>query len=168
MTEKILTKAVLGFACKPGKVLLARKKRKIGKGLWNGYGGGIDEGETPEKAMVRELQQESGLVVQESDLLKRAVLDFHNITKCGHEFVCRIHTYVFYRFTGHEHATDEMGHPRWFPWQNLPVCEMMPADRVWLPVLFTGELFYAEAWYGPGQKTLRKSVKIDWWREDLE
>ena len=43
------------------KVLLAMKKRGFGEGWWNGYGGKLIEGETPEEAAIRELEEESGI-----------------------------------------------------------------------------------------------------------
>lgn len=49
-----------------GKIFLARKNPKIGSvfpGQWTIAGGGIDEGETKEQAMVREIHEEMGLDV---------------------------------------------------------------------------------------------------------
>lgn len=38
-------------------------------GLWNFFGGNVDEGETYEDAIVRELYEETGMIVQASDLV---------------------------------------------------------------------------------------------------
>ena len=44
-----------------GRVLLGRKKRGMGFGKWNGFGGKIEKGETMRQCAVRELR-ESGVV----------------------------------------------------------------------------------------------------------
>ena len=43
---------------KDDKILLAMKKRGFAQGKYNGVGGKIEEGETPEQAMIRETEEE--------------------------------------------------------------------------------------------------------------
>ena len=43
---------------KDNEILLAMKKRGFGEGKYNGVGGKIENGETPEEAMLRETQEE--------------------------------------------------------------------------------------------------------------
>ena len=45
MEEKVLLKASLVFPVTHTHVLLAKKQKKIGKGCWNGYGGGPEPGD---------------------------------------------------------------------------------------------------------------------------
>lgn len=56
------------------RVLLGMKKRGLGEGRWNGFGGKVERGETIEAATVREIYEESGVTVAELD--KVGVLDF--------------------------------------------------------------------------------------------
>lgn len=67
--EKVLFNATLVFVENTeGKVLLGVKARKIGAGCWNGYGGGIEPNETPEQSALRELDEESGIKGDPSQL----------------------------------------------------------------------------------------------------
>jgi len=43
--EKVLLDAVVCYLVREDEILLAFKTVKIGKDCWNGYGGGIEEGE---------------------------------------------------------------------------------------------------------------------------
>ncbi|MER6601152.1 NUDIX hydrolase [Streptomyces parvus] len=47
-----------------GKVLMIRRRQREGKLLWAFPGGGIEAGETPEQAAVRETVEEVGLEVK--------------------------------------------------------------------------------------------------------
>ncbi len=159
--EKVLLQAVLCYLIDGEKVLLAFKTAKIGKDRWNGYGGGIEEGETPRVAAVRELEEESGLVALPEDLLKVAIVDFHNTTTEGKNFICRVHVYTTSRWSGVLKEDKTMIRPTWFEKDNLPLEKMMPADRFWLPLILSGKKIKAEAHYGPFQKELLQPVTIE-------
>jgi 8-oxo-dGTP diphosphatase len=66
-----------------GRVLLAQRPQgKSLAGLWEFPGGKIDAGERPEAALVRELHEELGILVEQSDLVptcfaSHAYEDFH-------------------------------------------------------------------------------------------
>lgn len=57
-------KSVAGVVIRGGKVLLARHTYGAGKGLLIVPGGYIQQGEPPEKAVARELLEETGVVVE--------------------------------------------------------------------------------------------------------
>ena len=90
------TKVVLVAACAlidaDGRVLIA--ERPAGKpmaGLWEFPGGKVDAGERPEDALIRELQEELGIVVNESCLApltfaSHAYTEFHLLMPL---YVCR-------------------------------------------------------------------------------
>ena len=72
--KKVLTLCII---YQGNRVLLGMKKKGFGKGRWNGFGGKVEEGETIEQAMKREVQEECGILLRDFD--KRGVLEceFH-------------------------------------------------------------------------------------------
>lgn len=159
--EKVLLNATLCFLVRNRRVILAIKADKIGKGYWNGYGGGIEDGELIRKAAARELNQESEeVVVAFEDLIPAAIVDFHNTKSDGETFVCRVYVYLAYKWSGEPKETREMLNPTEFDIDNLPFENMMLADKEWLPPVLNGEKIIASAEYGPWQKELLGPVKI--------
>ncbi len=159
--EKILFQATLCILVKDTKVLLARKMKKIGAGLWNGYGGGIEPGETPIQAAVRELHEEAGINLESNKLEKVAYITFCNKTSDSHEFICIMHVYLIHVSDSDLEnidikETDEMHTPTWFESNNLPFNEMLAADREWLPLVLTGKKIIGTAYYTPKQHSLEK------------
>ena len=160
--EKVLLNATLCFPVKEDKILLALKMKKIGKGCWNGYGGGIDDEETPEQSMIRELEEEAKVKAFPNALVKVAIIDFRNTKTDGNVFVCRVHVFLLHQWEGDFQQTDEMASPTWFEKKDLPLDGMMPADREWLPIVLAGKKIIGEAEYGPFQKILLKKVELQY------
>ena len=40
-----------------------KKENDFHEGKWNGLGGKLEEGETPEECVIREIKEESGLII---------------------------------------------------------------------------------------------------------
>jgi len=153
--EKIIRSATVCFLVRNEEILLARKTKHIGAGCWNGYGGEIEAGESPLDAAVRELREESGGVTADpTDLIKIAENDFHNTKADGSTFITNVHFFIVRHWTGTPCETDEMRSPTWFRVCDLPLDEMMPADRLWLPVALGGKRVIGRFSYGPRQQTL--------------
>ncbi|MFH1990464.1 MAG: 8-oxo-dGTP diphosphatase [Patescibacteria group bacterium] len=157
--EKVLLNATLCFLVKNDKVLLGFKTQKIGKDCWNGYGGGINEEETPRQAALRELKEEASIIVSSESLEKMAIVGFHNTKSDGSNFICRVHVYLASQWKGEPQATEEMINPTWFDIKHLPD-KIMPADKYWLPVVLNGKKIIVTAKLGPFQKTLLGEVEL--------
>jgi|FLOH01.1.fsa_nt_gi 8-oxo-dGTP pyrophosphatase MutT (NUDIX family) len=165
--EKVLYKATICFLIKDGRILLALKTCKIGAGFLNGYGGGIELGETAVATAIRELKEETdkdddkGVVALPADLEKIAIVDFNNIKSDGDSFVCRVHVYLVKDWKGEAKDTETMIDAQWYDVRNLPLDEMMPSDKVWLPIALSGRKIMAKATLGPFQQELIGEVEIE-------
>ena len=158
--EKTLLNATLCYLTKGNEVLLGMKTRNIGKGCWNGYGGGTEPGETLEQAVLRELEEEAKILVSPEHLDKVAIIDFCNTKSDGSVFNCKVHVYLVSRWVGEPQVSEEMINPTWFDKEHLPLDKMLLADREWLPLVLDGKKIKAVARYGPFQKTLLGEVAI--------
>lgn len=121
------------------RALLAMKKRGFGEGWWNGYGGKVQEGESIEEAMVRELREESGIVAITYN--ERAVIEFFFK---GTDKEVEMHIFEISEYEGEPKETDEMS-PKWFLKDDIPYDQMWPADRNWMPLFFEGKNFEGRA-----------------------
>lgn len=139
------TVTTLSLIEKDDKILLAMKKRGFGAGWWNGYGGKIAEGETIEEAMIRELEEESGLRAKE--WRKRGVNYFHFE---GGE-VIEVNIFEVTDYIGNPIETEEMK-PRWFHKSAVPYHLMWPSDDQWFPLFLEGKDFYGDFFFGDIKK----------------
>lgn len=133
--------AALAFLLRRRCVLLAQKREgATGIDLWTGYGGKVDGIETIKAALVRELVEESTLVVKESDLFLSAVVTTYQ--KKIPQFELNIFTGR--KWLGDPQDTAEMHNHRWWPFNRLPLAQMRRGDQQWLPRVLRGEKFEAD------------------------
>jgi len=89
---KTLLVSAVALVDADNRVLLAqRPERKSMAGLWEFPGGKVEQGETPEAALIRELQEELGIDTWQSCLApltfaSHAYTDFHLLMPL---FICR-------------------------------------------------------------------------------
>jgi 8-oxo-dGTP diphosphatase len=89
---KVVAVAACALIDADGRVLLAqRPEGKSMAGLWEFPGGKIEAGETPEQSLIRELEEELGIVVKEACLApltfaSHSYADFHLLMPL---YVCR-------------------------------------------------------------------------------
>ena len=115
-----------------GRILLGRKKRGMGYGKWNGFGGKMEIGESMRECALRELFEECGLFAEEKDLILVADLYFDQPSDGNWSHGGMV--YVLKKFTGTIEASDEM-EPRWFSLEDLPYEDMWEADKTWIPLI---------------------------------
>lgn len=161
MEEKTLFEATVVFPIREdGQVLLAKKTMKIGAGCWNGYGGGREGNEPLTKTAIRELEEECGLRAREEDLEKIGLLRSYKHKSTGEVVFGEVHFYTAKNCQGEPRATEEMATPTWFSPAALPLAELMPADKLWIPDALAGKKLIVIVHYSPFQKELLQPVDV--------
>lgn len=117
------------------EILLAMKKRGFGEGKYNGVGGKIEFGETPEDAMIRETQEEINVTPIKYE--KVGLIEFDEYYK-GNKQNLVFHLYMVYDWVGEISESEEMS-PKWFNINNIPYEKMFPDDKYWLPLILEGK-----------------------------
>lgn len=120
-----------------GQILLARKKRWFGFWKWNGPGGKVMQWETIIQWALRELEEETGVVLSEQDLLNRGILHFRSNDTPEVDQDCSLFSA---QYDGKVFETEEM-QPQWFDLDTIPFDDMWEDDRVWMPRFLTEDTF---------------------------
>lgn len=118
------------------QVLLGTKKTGLGRGNIVGLGGKIEPGENALEAIVREVAEESGLLVLPEDLIEMGYLRYAFPTRESWSQDSTV--FVTHSFSGEPVETDEIS-PAWFDVDDLPVDLMWDDARYWLPRVLAGE-----------------------------
>jgi 8-oxo-dGTP diphosphatase len=133
-----------------GRVLLQLKSEgRWGGGWWNGPGGKLHDGESPIEAAVREVREETGLVV--GDLVQHGWLDFRFGDEASPSL--RVHVFSTESYSGTPAANDE-GRLDWIAEDTLPYGQMWPDDIIWLPHMLAGKRFHGVFRLTADNKTL--------------
>ncbi|KAF9941047.1 hypothetical protein BGZ65_005455 [Modicella reniformis] len=142
-SKKVLT-LVMVIDKEQQKILLGYKKRGFGAHLWNGFGGKVEPGETPQQGALRELEEEAGITAKPEGFQKAGLLLFlFENDPVGLE----THVYKAYSYQGQIRECDEM-RPQWFNFADIPYDQMWEDDRIWLPILlkeqapFFGRMYF--------------------------
>jgi len=146
-------KATLCFPITETHVLLGLKKEGFGAGYYNGFGGKVKEGETIEKATIRELLEESGLVAEEKNIIHHGVITFYFNKKPRFE----VYVYLLQKWTGKPMESEEMK-PQWWKLSNLPYNNMWPADKDWIPLVLDEMQIEADVFFDESGKIVEDIV----------
>ncbi|HEY9584426.1 MAG TPA: 8-oxo-dGTP diphosphatase [Candidatus Paceibacterota bacterium] len=136
------------------RLLLGMKKRGLGVGRWNGFGGKVHEGETIEEAAHRELMEEAGIKVQ--NLEKIGVNQFSWRNKP--EEILEVHVFKSTSFHGEPIETEEMA-PKWFYADEIPFGEMWSDDVYWFPYFMRGIKFHGRYTFDEKDKVVDYSLQ---------
>jgi 8-oxo-dGTP diphosphatase len=135
---------------KDGKLALMERHR--GERHYFAFpGGGIDEGETPQEAAIREAEEELGICVK----IGKKAAEVHLGAKVQHYFLVDSFSGEFGTGTGEEYGeydpTHGSYHPLWMPLVDVPNNNVLPRELAelvirsakdgWIaePVIITGE-----------------------------
>jgi 8-oxo-dGTP diphosphatase len=130
MSRKIVLVAACALVDADRRVLIAqRPEGKPMAGLWEFPGGKVEDGETPEETLIRELAEELGIVTQVPCLApltfaSHAYDDFHLLMPL---YICR-------RYEGIARGMEGQA-VKWVRTQNLRDYPMPAADEPLIPFL---------------------------------
>lgn len=118
-----------------------KKKNDPNAGKWIGVGGHIMDDETPDKALMREVLEETGVVL--SNYSKRGVINF---------FMNGVQTEIIYVYTANSYNGEiskcDEGDLSWINKDDIFDLNLWEGDRIFLntmikePVFFEYELYY--------------------------
>lgn len=129
------------------------KKRGHGVGKWNGAGGKIIVPETPEQAIVRETEEEIGVLINPKDLQKVGILSFYNSDRVDLNQQC--HVYISKAWNGEPQESEEM-RPQWYAFADIPYNDMWIDDSLWLPLIIAGKTIKADFYFNNEGKVLER------------
>lgn len=147
--QKLFT---LVFIKRKNSVLLGLKTRGLGKGLWNGFGGKVEENETVEDCAKRELEEECNLIAKDLKHIGVVKYDlmYDNSADVVHIFTCT-------KFEGRETASEEMNPIKWYEFDKIPFQQMWPDSIHWYPSMLSEKYFSAQVTYSD-ENTIRDSI----------
>lgn len=140
---------------KEGKYLMLHRVKKhhdINAGKWIGVGGHVENGETPEECLLREVKEETGLVLTAYRL--RGLVTFLSDV-CEPELMC---VFTADAFDGEMIECDE-GELAWVEKSDVLALPTWEGDRVFLELLLSGdERFFSIKLRYEGDKLVEKKI----------
>ena len=140
---------------KEGKYLMLHRVKKhhdINAGKWIGVGGHVENGETPEECLLREVKEETGLVLTAYRL--RGLVTFLSDV-CEPELMC---VFTADAFDGEMIECDE-GELEWVEKSDVLALPTWEGDRVFLERLLSGdERFFSIKLRYEGDKLVEKKI----------
>ena len=138
-------------ATPPTRILLGRKKRGFGCGKYNGLGGKVQSGESPVDTVIREVHEESGLVLSPDTLRPAGTVTFYFPTDPPLDH--HVHVFVTSAWKGEVLESAEMA-PAWFSIGEIPHDRMWDDDQYWLPLVLAGKRIRAEFTFAEDNETV--------------
>lgn len=137
----VMILATLCYVKNNGCTLMVHRNKKpndIHEGKWNGLGGKFEAGETPEECIRREVQEESGLVIQNPQL--HGLLVFTEFK--GNDWYVFVFTAT--EFSGELTESSPEGKLEWIPDEQLTSLNLWESDHIFFPWIKDGKFFSAK------------------------
>lgn len=136
--------ATLCYVFNNNKVLMInRNKRKndMHLGKWNGLGGKFEPGETPEECVIREVYEESGLLIKNPELKGFLTFPAFDDEEDWYVFV-----FTAREFSGKLKESEE-GEIEWIEWDQVFSLPLWEGDKYFLEWLNQERIFSAKFIY---------------------
>ena len=121
-----------------------KKKNDVHEGKWNGLGGKFETGETPEECAIREVKEESGLLMKNPRMHGFITFPMFDGKKDWYVFL-----FTASKFEG-ELIDSHEGKLEWIPNEELLKLNLWEGDRIFIPWLFQEKFFSAKFVYEDG------------------
>lgn len=138
--------ATLCYIKNNGKTLMlhrVKKQNDMHEGKWNGLGGKLEPGETPEESVIREVKEESGITIKNPEL--KGLLTFPAFDT-NDEW--KVFVFIANEFEGELIESNE-GNLKWINNNEIFDLNLWEGDRIFLKWLgnsgfFSGKFVYNE------------------------
>ena len=147
--------ATLCYLKDNGKTLMVHRIKKANDmhwGKWNGLGGKLEPGETPEECAVREIREESGLVVTNPVFKGFLTFPAFSNEENWYAFV-----FVVHEFQGQLIDSPE-GDLKWIDDSDLLSLDLWEGDRIFIPWLDRPGYFSGKFVYKDGQLVAHNEI----------
>ena len=139
-----------------GKYLMLlrnKKKADINKNTWIGIGGKFEEGESPEECLLREVKEETGLILEEYRL--RGIITFSS-EGWGTEYM---YLYTASAFSGTLQECAE-GELHWIPRKEVIDLNLWEGDKLFLRLLAEDSPMFSMVLRYRGEELIESRTKI--------
>jgi len=132
--------ATLGYVLSPDQqsVLMIHRNARPDDahyGKYNGLGGKLERFEDAATGMVREIEEEAGIVCTRMRL--RGTINWCGFGKQGEDWFCFV--FLIEAFSGTPHAGNHEGSLEWVPRERLMQLPMWEGDQHYLPLVFDAD-----------------------------
>ncbi len=122
-----------------------KKENDYHEGKWNGLGGKLELGESPEDCVIREIKEEAGLLIKNPHM--HGFITFPNFDEVDDWYV--------FIFTADEFEGELIDSPegnlKWIPNNELTSLNLWDGDKIFLEWLFQDKFFSAKFVYENGK-----------------
>lgn len=121
-----------------------KKKNDVHEGKWNGLGGKFEHGESPEECVIREVKEESGLLIKNPKLHGFITFPMFDGKKDWYVFLFTAHEFEGSLIDSHE------GRLEWISNNKLLDLNLWEGDKIFIPWLLQDKFFSAKFIYENG------------------
>ncbi len=136
--------ATLCYVFNENKVLMLNRNKRLDdmhRGKWNGLGGKLKNGETPEECVAREVEEESGLKI-----ISPKLKGFITFPAFDEEDDWYVFVFTAEKFTG-ELTESHEGELEWIDWDKVTDLPLWEGDEYFLKWLHDDKIFSAKFIY---------------------
>jgi 8-oxo-dGTP diphosphatase len=149
--------ATLCYIVKDDKVLMLKRVKKendIHHGKYNGLGGKLEKGETPYECVIREVKEESGLLIKNPIL--KGILNFPDFDG-ENDWI--VFVYIAKDFDGDLIYSKE-GVLEWIDIKDILKIPLWEGDKVFLKYIFKDKGFFYGTFYYKNKKLIDFKFQI--------